>query len=201
MYSFGFVEGLTWLVLVICGLIGFLYSSERVLAILPFYGDTKDKSSKMLKYLDIIMGVVAALWLTLLIADESAQFRWVTVLAFVLFMVVSFAHPAKDLEGWSLILLAIPFVFVTIIAFWLKSDRKFNVAGSSIPLWLILGIVALVMLILFLVVFFVEETIVDPILYFLGWAPVVVVVSIFIIVQGVLMVLFTPHIDGILHFV
>jgi len=199
MLAIDIIEPWTWLVMVICGLVGFLFSSERVLAVLPFWGNTKDKNSKALKYLDVVMGIVAALWLTLLIIDDNAKFNWVTVLVFILFMVVSFAHPAKDLEGWELILLAIPFVFVTIVAFWFHSDRNFEFFGATIPLWLILAIVALLMLIIFLVVFFVEETFVDPVLYFLGWAPVVVVVSVLIIVQGIFLGL--HPVDGILYYI
>ena len=105
MFTFGFVENLTWIVMIVCGFVGFLYSGERVLAFLPFWGNTEDKQTKFLKYLDIIMGIVATVWLTLLIADESADFRWLTVALLIAFMIVSFAHPIKDLEGWSIILM------------------------------------------------------------------------------------------------
>ena len=98
-----------------------------------------------------------------------------------------------------MILLAVPFIFVTIVAFWLKSDRQFLLFGAEIPLWLILGVVALIMLIVFLVVFFVEETFVDPILYFLGWAPLVFVVCALVLNQGIL--LFVFPVDGALHFI
>ena len=199
MYAFGFVEGLTWLVMVICGLVGFLYSGERVLAIIPFVGNTEDKSTKFLKYLDIIMGVVAAVWLTLLIADSEADFRWLTVALFIAFMIVSFAHPVKDLEGWSIILMAIPFIVIAIVTFWLRNGRELNIAGVKVSLWIVLAVVAVIMLLLFLIVFFVEETFVDPILYFLGWAPVVFVVCILTIVQGIFLIV--NPVEGLLQYI
>lgn len=196
MFTIGFIEPWTWLVMVICGLIGFVFSGERVLAVLPFFGNTKDRNSKILGYLAVIAGLIATVWLTLLIADENAQFRWLTVLVFVAFMVVAFAHPVKDLEGWEMILLAIPFLLIAIVAFWFKSDRTFRLFGGTIPLWVVLGVVFLIMLLIVLIVFFVEESFVDPILYLLGWAPVVFVVSLITIIQGIFLLVYP--IDGLL---
>jgi hypothetical protein len=199
MFSIGFVQDLTFLVMAICGLVGFLFSGEKVLSFLPFWGNTEDRNSTILKYLALIAGIISAVWLTLLIADEAAEFRWFTIAVFVAFIIVCFAHPVKDLEGWSIILLAIPFILIAIVAFWFKSDRQFNIAGTSIALWLILGIVALLMLILFLIIFFVEESFVDPVLFFLGWAPVVFIASLLMLVQGVLLLLYP--INGLLNFI
>lgn len=199
MLTLPFLETGTGLVMIVCGLIGFLFSSDRVLGFLHLV-NTKDKDSRALKYLDIVAGILALVWLTLLVVDEKAEFSWVTVVAFILFMVVSFAHPAKDLEGWELILLAMPFVFITIVAYWFHSDKQISFFGINIPVLLLLGIVALIMIIIFLVVFFVEETFVDPVLYFLGWAPVVIVVSVFIIVQGVALYIYPDHQAGLATF-
>ena len=191
MFELGFIEPITWLVLVLCGLVGFVFSGERVLL-----RNTKDKTSKMLSYLSVIMGLVAAAWLTLLIADESAKFRWLTVAVFVLFMVVAFAHPVKEMEGWEMILFAIPFILIAIVAFWFHSDRTFRLFGGTIPLWLVLGVVSLIMLVIFLIVFFVEESFVDPVLYVLGWAPIVFLVSLLTVIQGVLLLIYP--LDGLL---
>ena len=199
MFTFGFVENLTWIVMIVCGFVGFLYSGERVLAFLPFWGNTEDKQTKFLKYLDIIMGIVATVWLTLLIADESADFRWLTVALLIAFMIVSFAHPIKDLEGWSIILMAVPFIVIAIVTFWLRNGHEISVGGTKISLWIVLSLVAVVMLLLFLIVFFVEETFVDPILYFLGWAPIVFIVCILVILQGIFLAV--NPIDGLLKYI
>ena len=143
---------------------------------------------------------MAGVWLSLLILDETAQFRWLTVLLFILFMIVSFAHPLKKLDGPILLLPVIPFFIVAILAFLVKDShpKNYTFFSSTIPLWVILTVVALVMLIFFLMVYLVTETIVNPILYFVGWAPVILVVCILLIIQGILLLVF--GVDGALYF-
>ena len=199
MFDFAFVEGLTWLAMMLCGLIGFFYSGEKLLSYLPFWGDTEDKQTKIIKLLCIGMGVFAAAWLTLLILDDNAQFVWLTVILLVAFMITSLAHPIRKLEGWSVVLLAIPFIIVALVAFWFKNDRQFTVFGFTLNFWFVLAVVAIIMLLLFILVFFIEESFVDPVLFFLGWSPVVFVVSLLVLLQGLLL-LFNP-IEGLLKYI
>lgn len=195
MFVFGFIESNTWLVLTLSGLIGFLYSGERVLSILPFWGDLEDKQTRIMKLLSIIMGVVAAVWMSLLIVDEVADFRWLTIVLLIVFMIVSLSHPVRSLEGWAVVLLAIPFILVTILALWFRGGKNFSIFGNTISLWSIMALVTIIMLLLFILVFFIEESIVDPILFFLGWAPVVFVVCVLILVHGI--ALFFEPVEGL----
>ncbi len=201
MITIQFIEPMTWFVMVICGLVGALFSGEIILAVLPFWGNTKDENSKILKWLDILMGIIAGVWLTLLIVDDNAQFRWLTVLLFILFMVVSFAHPIKDMDKIAILILPIPFILMSVVAYLVRDSHKkeYDIFGTMIPLWLILSIIALILLILFLIIFFVTEIIMNPILYALGWAPLVFVVGILVLIQGILL-LFFP-VAGALHFI
>ncbi len=200
MFSIDFIQPLTALIMIICGLIGFLYSGDSILDAIPFLMDKKKNDNKILKYLDIIMGIVAGVMLTILILDEQAQFRWLTILLFVLFMIVSFAHPLKHLDGPGLILLVIPFLVISAVAFLVKDShpKNYDFFGTSISLWVILTIIALIMLIFLLIVFFVTETIVNPILYVIGWAPLLFVVCLLVLIQGVLLLIFP--VNGILYF-
>ena len=200
MYQIGLIESLTWLVMVICGLIGFLFAGDSIKDSIPFIKDKNKEDNKFLRYLDVILGIVAGVWLSLLILDETAQFRWLTVFLFILFMIVSFAHPLKKLDGPILLLPVIPFFIVAIFAFLVKDShpKNYTFFESTIPLWVILTVVALIMLIFFLMVYLVTETIVNPILYFVGWAPVILVVCILLIIQGILLLVF--GVDGALYF-
>ena len=92
-FSLTITEPLAALTMVVCGIVGLLFSGEILLAILPFFSESKERK-KYLKWLDVIMGCIAAVVLTILIADDKANFRWLTILLFVLFMIVTFAHPA-----------------------------------------------------------------------------------------------------------
>ena len=47
MFVIGFIEPMTWFVMVICGLVGALFSGEIILSVLPFWGNTKDENSKI----------------------------------------------------------------------------------------------------------------------------------------------------------
>lgn len=201
MYNIPFMEPLTAIVMIICGLIGFLYSGDSIISAIPFLFDKKNADNKILKYLDVIMGIVAGAWLTILILDEQAQFRWLTILLFVLFMIVSFAHPLKHLDGPALILLVIPFIVIAAAAFIVKDSRyakSYTFFGTTIALWVLLTIVALIMLIFLLIVFFVTEIVVNPILYIIGWAPLLFVVCLLVLIQGVLLLIFP--INGALQF-
>ena len=196
MFEFGFVQDYTWLVMIVSGLIGLLYSGEKVLSVLPFVGNTEDKNTKLMKWLSIIMGIVASVWVALLVLDDVAEFSWLTIVLFSAFIIVSLAHPIRGLEGWKVIIIAVPFVFLTILVVWFKKDKNFTIFGMSISLLVVLIAVSILMLLLFVLVFFVEETVVDPTLWFLGWAPFKVIVCVLVIMQGVSLI-FNP-VDGFL---
>ena len=91
------------------------------------------------------------------------------------------------------------YYFDAIVTFWLRNGHEISVGGTKISLWIVLSLVAVVMLLLFLIVFFVEETFVDPILYFLGWAPIVFIVCILVILQGIFLAV--NPIDGLLKYI
>lgn len=198
MIEIGFVDDLTPIIMIVAGMIGLAFSSERLISFLPFFGDTKDKDSLLLKWLSVVLAVTSAVWVCLLFIDDLANYHWVSIVIFFLFIVVVVAQPIRDFEGWHVILLATPLVLMTIVGLWFRSGKQFEVVGIEIPLWLVLGIVSLLMLILFVIVFVVEETTIDPILFFIQWAPVVLAVCFLMVIQGLLLLIFPTN--GIAEF-
>lgn len=201
MLEIGFIDTATWVFMIVAGLIGFLYSSERVIAALPWIGgkvDTEDSQTKFFKVLSAIMGIATTAWVLLLWIDEIAEFHWITVVLLMLYTLIVLAEPTKNLEGWKVFILLIPLVLVTIVAAWFAAGREFEVFGFVIPLWVPLAVITVIMLIVFIIIYWLEETAIDPLLTFLGWAPFVVIISALLIIQGILLIFYHP--DGIAEF-
>ena len=114
MFEFPFVEDWLWLIMIISGLIGLFYSGEKVLSFLPFFGNTEDKGTRFMKFMSYLMAIFVSVWMALLILDDVADFSWLTIVLLSAFIIVSLAHPIRGLEGWKVIIIAVPFVFLTI---------------------------------------------------------------------------------------
>lgn len=197
MITLGFIEGNTWIIMIISGVIGLLYSGERVYNALPFLkADLNDKSTNYLKKLSLIMGILASIWVSLLIIDDAAQFRWLTLFLLILFILVSLAHPIKDLEGWHTIVITIPFIIIGILTIYLRNSDNLTVLGNPVSLTAVVGLGLILIFGLFILVFFVEDIVVDPLLWLIGWAPLKLVVCILVILQGVF--LFLNPVNGLL---
>ena len=115
----------------------------------------------------------------------------------VLYSIVLLSHPLRDIQGAALILILAPLVIIAIAAFFLSAD-KITLFGFSTPFYFIVGAVMFAFIVIFLIVFFVEESTIDPILTVIGWAPVIVVVCALVLLQGLAMIIFND-IRGLLY--
>ena len=184
-------------VLIIFGLVGLLYGAERVLDKIPIltkYVDTKDKQTKFTKYLTIVFSVIAIVWTISLIYFE-ATFKTFTLVLLLIYAFVLLAHPIKDLEGWKFLLIGGFFVVLLLAGLILS-----GVSGKmTIIRWILLLVFFLAFLVLFLMVFFVEETVIDPLLKLIGWAPMVTVLCLLVILHG-LVIVFLGNIEGLSYY-
>ena len=187
------------LVLIILGLVGFLYGFERVLDRAPGLKslvNEKGEGTRILKIITSILSLASLVWAVLLLYDQ--EYSKLTIALLVLYSIVLLSHPLRDVEGWMLILILAPLIIVAIAAFAFATE-KVTFFGFSINFWFILGAIMFAFIVVFLIVFFVEEATIDPILTVIGWAPVIVVVCAIVLLQGLAMIIF-GDMRGLLHF-
>ncbi|MHA2364619.1 MAG: hypothetical protein ACXAC7_11735 [Candidatus Hodarchaeales archaeon] len=195
MIELEIIDTLTPIICLVAGIVGFLYAGERVIGSIPLLSglvDTEDKGTAFIKILSVILTVVVYGWVILLFIVENNEFHWITVFLLALYGIVVMAHPIKNLEGWAIFLMLIPIALISITIFWFAGDREWTFLGMNISLWLVLLLVTIVLLIIFVLIFIWEETMIDPMLSIIGWAPVIVVVGLVMILHGIMLILDPP---------
>lgn len=196
----GYINGI---LLIIFGVIALIFGLEKVLDKIPGIGgkiDVEDFDSKVMRWLTGLFSIFAVIWV-FLIWFANVEYHWFTVLLLFAYSIVLLSHPIRELEGWKIFLLFIPIILISFGALFISGNKQVRFVGNIIiPLWLIFLVVSLIFIILFLIIFFVEETAVDPFLYIIGWSPWVVILSILVLLQGLAMILSDGDISGLGHY-
>ena len=192
----GFIhDPLAGIVAILAGLIGFLYAGERFLDRIPVIGlkvNTEDKQTRFFKYLSIFLGFLTFGTALLLVVDSLAiigtNVHTLTIVLFVVYGLIVLAHPIRDLEGWKIFAVFIPLILGLVAAISFLRDEPFSLFGIiTLPLWFILGGLTILLFIIFALIFFSEETMVDPLLGIIGWAPFVGILSFLLLLHGALL--------------
>ena len=200
-----FMEPLIGLIAVVAGLTGFLYAGERLLDKIPGLGskiDTEDKQTRFFKYLSVILGFTTFGLMILIFLAESSPgvaygYHAITIVLLLIYGVIIISHPIRDLEGWKFFAVFIPIILVLVLAITIVRDAPLSFLGFTIPLWLILGGLTILLFIIFALIFFSEETMVDPLLSIIGWAPFVIIVSALLLLHGILFFLPQNGVNGL----
>jgi hypothetical protein len=190
-------------ILLVMGLVSLLFGLERVLDKLPGLSgkiDVDDFDTKVMRYLTILFSAVAVIWAFLLMYSDE-NYHWLTMVLLFAYSIVLLSHPIKNLEGWKMFLLLLPIIIITFAAFYFSGSREIRLPGGiNFPLWAIFLVIFLAFIIMFLLIFFVEESAIDPFLAIVGWSPWVVLLSLIIILHGLALIL-SNDIGGIASYI
>ncbi|MHA2249082.1 MAG: hypothetical protein ACXAD7_01910 [Candidatus Kariarchaeaceae archaeon] len=187
VYDFLVDEPVFDIVLIAVGAVGILLGIDRTL-------ESDEEESSILQ----IAGPLAAvgLYAVLILAafDDSIDKTNYTYLFGMLLGISLIAKPFRKLP--------IAFAFA-VIAFlglfyyaYTNSDEEGEILAGIEMKWIIAGIIGIVLIIF--IIGFVQEQIMDFLLYIMGWGPYVFVLSVIVIAQGISLLINQPDKDGIL---
>lgn len=185
------------LIILIAGIIGLAYGINKFIK-------SKEQESDVLKYLalgtSIVIGVVNLIaiyeWLLDTVAP-SVEVHWLTILLIFLAGSSMLGDPLKDTPIAAVIALIAFGALAGLVILFADFEKGLSdiAIGEiiTIPLWLVILVIVIIVGLVFLVTLFTEFTI-DRILQLISWAPVVIVLSLLLAIQG-LLILLLPMID------
>ncbi|MHA2246217.1 MAG: hypothetical protein ACXADY_14730 [Candidatus Hodarchaeales archaeon] len=192
------VDPLLPLILMIAGIIGLVYGIDKLMK-------SKRHESALYKYLalatSIVIGIVNLIaiyeWL-LDTAPPDVTVHWLTILLIFLAGSSMLAEPLKE-TPLAAILAIIVFGalagLIIMFADFREGISNIVLFGVSIPLWLVIILIVIIVGIVFLASVFTEFTI-DRVLQLASLAPVVIILSALLLIQGLLM-FFLGEVGGI----
>ena len=184
------------IIAIIAGIIGLAYGINKLLK-------SKDDESAILKYLalgtSIVIGLVN-LWAIyewtlddLFFSDspEVTMVHWLTVLLIFLAGSSMLAEPLKDTPIAAIVAVIAFGALAGLFLFYADFSgglSNIDLGVVTLPLWLVILLIVIIIGILFVVTWFTEFTI-DRILQLISWAPVVIIFCGLLTIQGLLMLL------------
>ncbi|MHA2225464.1 MAG: hypothetical protein ACXAC8_09690 [Candidatus Hodarchaeales archaeon] len=189
MFEF-IVEPLLPVIIIVAGIIGLAYGINKLMK-------SKTEESDILKYLalatSIVIGVVNIIvifeW-KIDIVDPAVTVHWLTILLIFLAGSSMLAEPLKNTPLAAIIAVlafgAIAGLFLLVADFSGGFANPEVLGFLNIPLWLVILVIVLIVGLVFLVTLFTEFT-VDRVLQLISWAPIVIVFSGLLTIQGALM--------------
>lgn len=182
-----FVVNIYEFIYILGGITGIIMGVDRL-----FKGE--EEESDKLQWLAFGMSVLVLFSVILIIYNGDHITNYSAFFGF-LFFFSTIARPLKK----------VPFAFVIAvivglgIGYLVLADvGERNILGSISLKWLVIAIVAVV-IIVFIIGFF-QEAAMDGFLIILGWSPIVIILSLVLIVQGITLLLEWPNTDGILYY-
>ncbi|MFX0016428.1 MAG: hypothetical protein ACFFB2_14530 [Promethearchaeota archaeon] len=180
------------LILIIAGIIGLAYGINKLLK-------GKEYESNILKYLALATSVVIGLvnlwaifeWKLDTTPTEVTMVHWLTILLIFLAGSSMLAEPLKDTPLAAVIASLAFGALAGIFLFFADFNEGFSnpevLGGINIPLWLVILLIVIIVGVLFLITLFTEFT-VDRVLQLISWAPVVILLTGLLAIQGLLMI-------------
>ena len=184
------VDPLLPLILMIAGIIGLAYGIDKLMK-------TKRHESALYKYLalatSIVIGVVNLIAIYEWLLDTTppdVTVHWLTILLIFLAGSSMLAEPLKETPLAAIIAIivfgALAGLIILFADFSEGISSNISLFGASIPLWLVILLIVIIVGIVFLASALTEFT-VDRILQLVSLAPVVIILSGLLLVQGLLM--------------
>lgn len=185
------VDPLLPLILMIAGIIGLAYGIDKLMK-------TKRHESALYKYLalvtSIVIGVVNLIAIYEWLLDTTppdVTVHWLTILLIFLAGSSMLSEPLKETPIAAILAIIVFGALAGIIimfADFSEGISNISLFGASIPLWLVIILIVIIVGIVFLASVFTEFTI-DRVLQLVSLAPVVIILSGLLLVQGLLMFL------------
>ncbi|UCE14777.1 MAG: hypothetical protein JSV04_06245 [Candidatus Heimdallarchaeota archaeon] len=185
------------LIILVAGIIGLAYGINKFIK-------SKEQESDLLKFLalgtSIVIGVVNLIaiyeWL-LDTAPPDVEVHWLTILLIFLAGSSMLGEPLKNTPIAAIIALVVFGALAGLLILFADFEEGLSriAIGEiiTIPLWLVILVIVIIVGLVFLATLFTEFTI-DRILQLISWAPVVIVLSLLLVIQGFL-ILLLPTID------
>ena len=185
-------------IVIIAGLVGLAYGINKLIK-------SKDDESTILKYLalgtSIVIGLVNLWAIYEWVLDDLFPFgnaavevemvHWLTILLIFLAGSSMLAEPLKDTPIAAVIAVIAFGALAGIFLFFADLSGGFSnieLGALTVPLWIVILIIVIIVGILFVITWFTEFTI-DRILQLISWAPVVIIFCGLLTIQGLLMLL------------
>ena len=186
------IDPLLPIIVTIAGIIGLAYGINKLMK-------SKDEESPILKYLalgtSIIIGLLNILAIFYWKFDASVEVttvHWLTVLLIFLAGSSMLGEPLKETPIAAIVALAafggLTGLFLFIADFNAGFSNPEVLGLINVPLSVVILIIVVIVGIIFLATFFTEFTI-DRILQMISWAPIVVILSALLFLQGILVIL------------
>ncbi len=186
-------------IIVVDALIGLAYGINKFMK-------SKQHESGLLKYSALITSLVVGIVNLMAICEAyvevatPVEVHWLTIVLIFLAGMSMLADPLKETPLAAIIaMISLGALAGLLILFGdinTGSDVTVDLWIFTVPLWLvILGIVVIVGLV-FLASIFTEFT-VDRVLQIIGWSPVIIVFNALLLIQGVLIIFLTDSVAGI----
>ena len=172
-----------WIYIAAVSIIGIIYAGERFLNALPFFEkDLGDLDSKLFNILAIVTSLVTVVVTIILILDSKivlgVDYHWFTIIILLALSLTLIARPLAKIPGYALVLLTLPVLLITILILWFYNAQTLTILSIEIELWLPLAIISAVLIIATAITYFIEKTIVDPILQLVGNALITIILCI-----------------------
>ncbi len=182
-----FIGSIYEFIFILGGIAGVVMGFDRLIK-------SEEEESHKLQWLAFAGAVLVFASVILIVYNKQTITNYSALFGF-LFFIATIARPLKK----------IPFAFLAAIIiglgiFYLVMSNVGEISIlSNISLkWLVIGIIVIVVII-FIIGFF-QESAMDGLLVVLGWSPIILILSITLIVQGITLLLDWPDVDGILSY-
>lgn len=185
------------IIITLAGIIGLAYGINKLIK-------SREVESDILKYLalgtSIVIGLLNLLAIYEWVLDTTPpayEFHWLTLLLIFLAGTSMLAEPLRETPLAAVIAIiafgALAGLFLLFADF--SSGRIEFMGILKIPLWVVILAIVIIVGLVFLITLFTEFT-VDRILQVIGWAPLVIIFSGLLTIQGILIILL-DNIGGI----
>ncbi len=186
-------------IIIIAALIGLFYGANKLVK-------SKQHESGILKYLalgtSIVIGFVnlMAIFEAYVEVATPVDVHWLTIVLIFLAGMSMLADPLKETPLAAIIAMislgALAGLLVLFGDINTGSDVTVDLWIFTIPLWLVILGIVIIVGIVFIASIFTEFT-VDRVLQIIGWSPVIIVFNALLLIQGVLIIFLTDSVAGI----
>lgn len=199
-----FIEFL-WIYIAGVSLVGIIYAGERFLNALPFFQrDLADTDTKLFNIMAIIASLLTFVVTMVLIIDPEIDlgidYHWFTIILLLALTTTLIARPLAKIPGYALVLLTLPILILTILILMYYNVETISLFSVEIELWVPLAIISAILVVITAITYFVEKTIVDPILQLVGNAIVTIILSIMGLLHAILLFIEPENINGLLEY-